>query len=366
MDKKTWDGVIKKFANAHVLQTWEWAEVKLKYGWKPDFHIWRDGEGNVEAVALILQRTLRVFKIGPQIQICYIPRGPLLDWADENLRKRVINDLCLYAREHKAIFLKMDPDLVIGNGIPGQKGSEENELGIKVREQIQNEDWHFSPDQIQFRNTVWIDLTLSENDLLMKMKQKTRYNIRLAGRKGVKVRLATEEDFSLLYRMYVDTSIRDGFIIRPKEYYLWVWNKFIKADMAKALIAEVDDEPVAGLFLFYLGKKAWYLYGMSTLKHRQKMPNYLLQWEAIKLAKSLGCEVYDLWGAPDYFNENDHMWGVFRFKIGLGGRVVRTIGAWDYTSLPFWYSAYHQIMPRVLNLTRTIRRKEIQNELNLN
>ena len=104
---------------------------------------------------------------------------------------------------------------------------------------------------------------------------------------------------------------------------------------------------------FILQDARFYVYGMSREIHREKMPNYLLQWEAMKHAKLRGCSVYDLWGAPDEFNENDSLWGVFRFKEGLGGEVIRTLGAWDFAPYPLWYKMYSEIIPRVLDLMRS-------------
>ena len=118
-------------------------------------------------------------------------------------------------------------------------------------------------------------------------------------------------------------------------------------------IAEVDNEPVAAIFVFYFGGRAYYVYGMSRRVHREKMPAYLLQWEAMKRAKARGCGVYDLWGAPDKFDESDSMWSVYRFKEGLGGKVVRTLGAWDFASNPFWYKLYSEIIPRLLYVMRS-------------
>lgn len=119
------------------------------------------------------------------------------------------------------------------------------------------------------------------------------------------------------------------------------------------LIAEVDGEPVAAIFVFYFAGRAYYVYGMSRDVHREKMPAYLLQWEAMKRARARGCVVYDLWGAPDVFDESDSMWGVYRFKEGLGGKVVRTLGAWDFAPNPFWYKLYSEIIPRVLDVMRS-------------
>jgi lipid II:glycine glycyltransferase (peptidoglycan interpeptide bridge formation enzyme) len=119
------------------------------------------------------------------------------------------------------------------------------------------------------------------------------------------------------------------------------------------LIAEVDGEPVAAIFVFYFAGRAYYVYGMSRGLHREKMPTYLLQWEAMKRARAKGCSEYDLWGAPEVFDETDSMWGVYRFKEGLGGQVVRTLGAWDYAPSPLWYKMYSDVMPRVLDIMRS-------------
>ena len=159
----------------------------------------------------------------------------------------------------------------------------------------------------------------------------------------------------MLYKMYAETSVRDGFVIRDEGYYKTVWNIFMSSNEPTCvpLIAEMDGEPVAAIFVFYFAGRAYYVYGMSRDVHREKMPSYLLQWEAMKLARAKGCTSYDLWGAPDVFNESDSMWGVYRFKEGLGGKVVRTLGAWDYAPNRLWYNLYSEIIPRVLNVMRS-------------
>jgi lipid II:glycine glycyltransferase (peptidoglycan interpeptide bridge formation enzyme) len=193
-----------------------------------------------------------------------------------------------------------------------------------------------------------IDLERSDEELLARMKPKTRYNIRLAERKGVKIRKGSEADLDLLYQMYAETSLRDGFVIRSSEYYKTLWNTFLKAGMVKILIANVDEQAVAALVLFLFQQKAWFLYGMSRDIHRDRMPNYLLQWEAIRECKQAGCRAYDLWGAPYQFEETDPLWGVYRFKEGLGGEVVRFIGAWDLPIQETRYRIFTQLLPRVL------------------
>ena len=358
-DANEWNDLIAGLPNPHLLQTWEWAQVKAKYGWNPIPFVWYSQSSTVKdqpvAAAMVLKRRIPIGGFAARLKILYIPKGPFMDWSDELLRKRVLDDLQSFAKKQGAIFLKIDPDVVLGTGISGSDGSIEDSMGQVVAAELKRRDWLFSSDQIQFRNTVMIDLSVSEEEMLARMKQKTRYNIRLAGRKGVTVRIGVKEDLSMLYKMYAETSVRDGFVIRDEGYYQTVWQSFMAAESptCEPLIAEVDGEAVAAIFIFYFAGRAYYLYGMSREIHREKMPNYLLQWEAVRRAKARGCRFYDLWGAPDEFNENDSMWGVFRFKEGLGGEVVRTLGAWDYTPRPFWYKMYSEVIPRILDVMRS-------------
>ena len=352
-DLTTWNETVLAFPQAHVLHTREWASIKARYGWRPEPFVWRDADGRLAAAALLLRRRLP----SPlPWSVLYAPKGPLLlSWEDEALRTRVLDDLQAFARRSGAIFLKMDPDVVVGTGVPGEPEAREAPLAAAVRTALRRRGWRFSSEQVQFRNTVLLDLTPAEDELLAAMKQKTRYNIRLAFRKGVRVRVGGEDDLPLLYRMYAETAARDGFIIRPRDYYFAVWQTLMRADMAEPLIAEVEGEPVAAVVVFRFAGRAYYFYGMSTGRHRNKMPTYALQWEAIRRAKAAGCRWYDFWGAPDEFSPSDPMWGVFRFKRGFGAQVVRTLGAWDYPARPGLYAAYGRALPRALAVARRLR-----------
>lgn len=353
MDRDAWNGLIATLPGAHPLQTWEWGEVKGYYGWEPLHRVWRNPDGSVAAAALVLSRTASLPGLNAGWRVMYVPRGPLLkDWRDEELRRQVMEALTALARERKAIFVKIDPEVKIGQGIPGGPGECEDPVGIEVVEALRGNGWVFSTEQIQFRNTVVIDLRRDLEDLLAGMKQKTRYNIRLAEKRGVTVRVGTEADFAALFRVYVETARRDGFAIREQAYYQRVWGVFLKSGMATPLIAEVDGDLVAGLFLFHFAGRAWFLYGMSRAAYRDRMPNYLLQWAAIRKGKELGCTAYDLWGAPDNFNESDRLWGVYRFKEGFGGEVVRYAGAWDRPLHTLIYRLYMSMMPKFMAIMR--------------
>lgn len=348
----TWNNQIKNLPGAHALQTYQWGQVKANYGWQPHPLLWHNPDGGVTAAALVLHRTISIGGFGRHLSVMYAPRGPLLNWTDTGLFTQVLNDLENFARQKGAIFIKIDPDLPVGYGIPGSDNAKDNPTGSQVETILTHRMWRFSDEQIQFRNTVMIDLDDSEDNLLMRMKSKTRYNIRLAKRRGVTVRTGDQADIDLLYQMYAHTAVRDEFIIRGQNYYREVWNTFFNAGLAEPLIAEVQGQPVGAVVIFRFGQRAWYMHGMSLDEHREKMFNHRLQWEAIRRAKSAGFQEYDMWGAPDTFNKNDPMWGVYRFKEGFGGQLVRTLGAWDYPIRPLVYRLYSQVLPRILSIMR--------------
>ena len=341
-----WDRWLLALPNPHLLQSWTWGELKSRFGWTARRLAWVDPGGAVRAAAQLLFRTER------GLTLAYCPKGPAVDWSQPALRARVLSDLIEQARARGAFVLKIDPEVPFGEG-----------PGAAVEAELGRAGWRRAPDPAQFRNTLLLDLRQSEEALLAGMKQKWRYNLRLAQRHGVQVREGGAADLELLYRMYAETSRRDGFVIRSREYYLDSWRSFMERGQAQPLIAEVNGEPVAGFVVYWFGKIAWYLYGMSTHVHREKMPNHLLHWEAIRWAKSHGCEAYDFVGAPDQLNERDPMWGVYRFKEGFGGRFVKTLGEWDYPLRPLQYWASRLVLPRVLAVMRVFGRRRVAAEV---
>jgi peptidoglycan pentaglycine glycine transferase (the first glycine) len=213
-----WNLQISQLPAPHLLQTQEWAEAKKPFGWAAHYKTWQDDRGTLVAAAQILQRTIRIPVIGRSICMLYVPKGPVLrDWSNAAARMRVLHDLADFAREEGAFFIKIDPDVNLGLGLP--ENHEEDPNGISLTNEMKQAGWLFSNEQVQMRNTMLIDLRKSEDELLAAMKQKTRYNLRLAERKGVKIRHGDKEDFPLLYRMYAETSVRDGFVIRSQDYY---------------------------------------------------------------------------------------------------------------------------------------------------
>ena len=356
--RNSWNQDIAQLPGANFLQTSEWAAVKAQVGWEKEELTWKDEDGKLTAAAMLLTRSTRLLKVGPRMNIDYIPRGPLMDWTNQPLVARVIADLEQTARARELVFLKIDPEVLIR--MDSEKATDNPH---EVQELLTARGWRCSPEQIQFKNTMLLHLDGEESDWLTRMKQKTRYNLRLAQKNGILVRKATMKDLPLLYRMFAETARRDNFIIRSEAYYLDVWSRFMQAGMAEGLIAEFAGQPIAGMVLMFFGSRAWFVYGMSTSQHREKMPNYLLQWEAMRLAREKGCTTYDLWGAPDTPDPSDPMFGVYRFKEGLGAELVYTIGAWDFPLKPALYRLYHHVIPRVLSITRYVRRKKLTQEV---
>jgi peptidoglycan pentaglycine glycine transferase (the first glycine) len=302
--------------DCHLLQTPEWGILKSSFGWSICHVI----EGDYGAQVL--------FRLLPMnLKLAYIPMGPIGDWLPDLLP--ALDTIC---SDEGAFMLKIEPDHPWDEDMAGKL----NQTGFRV-----------STQTIQPPRTILVDLEGDEDAILGRMKQKTRYNIRLAGRKGVIVR--PWDDIATYAAMTQETAERDAFGAHNQAYFQTAYDLFHLTGMCELLVAEVEGEPVAALMVFAHGRRAWYLYGASRDTHREKMPTYLLQWEAMRWAKSKGCQVYDLWGIPDadensleaqFTSRSDGLWGVYRFKRGFGGTVSRTMGAWDRIYNPFVYGLY--------------------------
>jgi peptidoglycan pentaglycine glycine transferase (the first glycine) len=350
-DAVAWDAALLSLLSPHILQSWAWGELKAQTGWRAKRLVWQDeapfAAAPHAAASLLVRRLDRRLPVA----VAYVPKGPILDWSNASLVEGVLGQIEAEARQAGALFIKIDPD-VRADVDPGQA----------VVAALRRRGWRPSAEQIQYRNTVVSDLTPDEDALLAAMKPKWRYNIRLAERRGVVVRDGTAADLPAFYAMYAETGARDGFLVRPFEYYHAIWARFLADDLGHVLFAEVEGapvsgvpataKPVAGIFLFRYGPTAWYFYGASTAQSRDLMPNHALQWAAMRWAKAAGCTRYDWWGAPEALEESDPMWGVYRFKQGFGGEFTPWIGAWDFPVSRVGHWAYTVAMPKVLDVMR--------------
>jgi lipid II:glycine glycyltransferase (peptidoglycan interpeptide bridge formation enzyme) len=319
-----WNRFTDQFPETHLLQQSAWGKLKEDFGWKPEYVVTPTGSG-----AMILFKPLPL-----GLCLAYIPKGPLgSDWVSLLAE---IDELC---RERKAVFLKVEPDT--------QVDQEE------IVSQLVMAGFRKSSHNLQPARTIVINLLEDEDTILARMKQKTRYNIRLAGRKQVEV--TTSSDVDTFCAMMEVTGKRDAFGVHTGDYYRRAYQLFHPSGRCEMFIASYQGAPLAGLMAFSVGKRAWYLYGASNNKERNRMPTYLIQWAAIQWAKERGCAEYDLWGVPDYDEEileaqfsvrSDGLWGVYRFKRGFGGQIKRSIGSYDKVYRPLLYLGYKTFAAR--------------------
>ncbi len=339
-----WNDCLRRLPYAHVLQTWEWGDFKQATGaWQPQRLAFKRG-GQIVALASLATR-----KIGP-FKVMTVSKGPVLDYADTALAEAVLRELERRAQGLGFIWLKIDPDVIAATGLPKSAADQPDSTGSALITLLRQRGWRFSEAQVQFRNTLAIDLRRPEDEIWRALSGNTRRKVRVAAKKGVTIRSASLADLPLLYELYRLTSERDNFFIRPFAYYEQAWQAFMQAGLAHALIAEYNGAAIAHVILFHFGRKCWYFYGASANAERQRMPNYALQWAALQWAQARGYAVYDMWGAPNVFDESDTMWGVYQFKRGFRGTLLRHVGAWDFAPQPLLYYLYGQLEPRLLKM----------------
>jgi len=324
-DEVTWDAFVSGHLDAHPLQLSAWGELKQAFGWE-DARVGLSQDGKLVAGAQVLFKKLPRLDFLP-LRIAYIPKGPLVDWRNTEQTQALFRGLHQFCRRNKAVMLKIEPEMPDTSDLTEQFRT----LGFRP-----------SSRTIQPRTTVWLDLDSDEDALLARMKQKWRYNIRLAGRKGVIVREGTEDDLDLFGALMQATGDRNTFGVHTTTYYRRFWALFAP-EQAALLIAEHEGQPLAALMVAQLAGKAYYLFGASGNQKRNLMPSHKLQWETMRWAQARGCTSYDLWGVPDEVGIDADapmpdpatgLWGVWRFKRGFGGQVVRYVGAWDYFYWP--------------------------------
>jgi len=315
-----WNRFLESQPNVHLLQMGEWGELKKDFDWKPIRIMLNNELGG--------QILFRRLPLG--LTIGYMPKPVNSEKIVENSDKfwEEIDSVC---KKNRAIFLKIEPD------------SWEEEFVIHAK----RSSFIVSPQNIQPPRTIIIDIKDSEETIQARMKPKCRYNIRLAEKKDVTIR--PWDNISAFHEMMTVTGGRDNFGVHSKEYYQRAYELFHPKGICELLVAEYQGKPLAALMVFANSNRAWYVYGASNDHERNRMPTYLLQWEAIRWAKAHGCEEYDLWGVPDenevtleanFETRHDGLWGVYRFKRGFGGQLKRAAPALDRVYNPLLYWAY--------------------------
>jgi len=337
-----WDAFVAGHSGGHILQTSRWARLKCAFGWSMDLAlVGAPGQagaptaGGRDAIAAGASLLFRRLPWGQTL--AYAPKGPVVDWTDAPLVQALLAEMRRICRKRRAALLKIEPDLASSPDVNRILGG-----------------YGFTPSgqHVQPLSTIHLDLTADDDALLARMKPKWRYNIRLAARKGVQVRQGTPQDLPRIQALMETTGKRDGFAIHSLDYYALATQLFVPAGLASWLVAEHEGQTLAAIAVFALGRKAWYMWGASGEEGRNLMPNHALQWAAIRWARERGCAVYDLWGIPAEAGEasappaseetggDAGLWGVYRFKQGFGGQVVRYTGAWDCPLSPTGHLLY--------------------------
>ncbi len=325
-----WNDFVASCSYATVLQSYQWGQLKAGTGWKPLPVAVVDDE-RIRACALILKRSL------PYVgrSLFYAPRGPVVDFGDEEAFLRLLHEIRALARQHRAVALKVDPP------IPAEVSEATDALRRAGFQPVAYDDRGLGGTQPRW--VMKTDLTPEPEELLAAFKGKWRYNIRLAARKEVVVRRdCTRDDLAEFYDLLLVTGERDGFTVRSREYFERMYDLLVPAGLAKLFAAEYEGQMIAAAMLFRMGQQATYVYGASSNEHRNLMPNHLLQWEMMQWAREQGCAVYDFRGVAREVDGQPvgSLAGLNRFKRGFAAEYVEYIGEWDLVFSPAWYRIY--------------------------
>ncbi len=297
LSKEQWDRKVVDLGGS-ILQSWVWGQFNEALGHK----IYRFSDS--ASINLAIETGLPFGK-----KYLYCPRGPLGNEAEALL------DLKNVESDKDLIFARIEPQHKV-------------DLTKAVKDTQPTHNWILGLDK-------------TEEELLIDMKPKTRYNINLAQRKGVVVREGTKKDLITVWQLLLETATRAKFRLHPQNYYFQMWDS-LGTDHIKILIAEYQDKPLAAMILTLFGEYATFAHGGTAPVMKEAMAPYLLHWEAIKLAKKLGYKSYDFGGIAAE-GDASHDWaGITRFKKGFGGLEVVYPGAFDLIYSPIWYTIYKQ------------------------
>jgi len=316
----------------HPMQSYEWGIARSAL----DTQIIKLGEYTNNKLINLFQMTLHKLPL-LNYKIGYLPRSV---WPSHD----VITFLYKWAKENKVIFIKIEP-YIYKSQILNNKSQMNSKLQI-------------SKHSLFPKWTQILDLNKTEEEILKNMHSKTRYNIKLAQKKGVTIKLMdNEQGFKDFSKLYFETCKRQKYYGHNEKYHQIVW-KNLKNNISHLLIAYFNNEPLAAYELFYFKDTLYYVYGGTSIKYRNLMASNLLMWEAIRMAKKLGAKYFDMWGSlpPNY--DKNHSWSGFtRFKEGYGTKYIEMVGSFDLVASPLLYNIYgviYKIRELLLSLSRNL------------
>lgn len=316
-----YEAFVQSHPKGHFCQSALWAKQKPAWSWQAI--LCRDESGKIRGSIAFLIRKMPIVRK----KMMYACRGPVCDLDDGDTFRELMAAAKALAKQEKAYVIKIDPD------VPKEDQDFAKlleDVGFRTRDTGKN----FEAIQPRFVFRLYLD-GRSEEEVMAAFHQKWRYNIRLAVKKGVEVRLCGKEMVPDFARIMIETGVRDNFATRPPEYFSAMLDNL--GDRCRLYMAFHEGQPIAGTLAVLYGDKVWYLYGASSNEHRNLMPNYLLQWSMIQWAIENGCQVYDFRGVSGDISEDNPHYGLYRFKKGFGGTFTEFVGEYDYVIRPLSY-----------------------------
>lgn len=341
-DKERYKEFLLKHDRCNFQQSLEWGNVKTN--WKKEVILSEDENGNIKGSLCLWIRKIPIFG-----NLMYSARGPVCDIANEEILNDLKEGTDLLAKKYKAFAVRMEPDV--------EKDNKEyrnivQRLGYKIKDDSKD-----FKDEIQPRFVFRLDLKNKTIDqIFSEFHSKTRYNIRLATKKGVVIKEGKREDLKDFHNIMVETGKRDEFGIRSLEYFEKMYDELVPYGHMKLLLAYYEDKPIAGIIPIMYGNKVWYLYGASSNSHRNLMPNYLLQWTMIQEAIDRKADMYDFRGVAGVVDESHPQYGLYRFKKGFNATFTEFIGEVYISYKPLIHKAY-KFSEKAFRTLRSFRRK---------
>jgi peptidoglycan pentaglycine glycine transferase (the first glycine) len=325
-----WDSFVRAHPRGHVLQLAAWGDQQREFGWTVE-RVALTENGQIVAGAQILFRRMPL-RLGTR---AYIPFGCYV--THESQWDALWSAIHQTAKRQRTIFLKIEPGYYMDAPPPDFA-----RWGFKA-----------TPRVIQPPRTVMVDIRQDEDAILARMNQGTRRKIRQSLKNGIRYYEASSAEVRLFTDMMQTTSSRNDFLVHEPAYYQRAYDLLVPSGDAALILAEHEGDALAGIFVTGTGHTAQYLYGASSNIKRNLMAAYGVQWAAIQWAKAKNCAWYDMWGIPDedeatleaqFQTRDDGLWGVYGFKRGWGGQVVRSAGAWEYVYNPLIYAGFEAML----------------------
>ncbi|MBR3511924.1 MAG: peptidoglycan bridge formation glycyltransferase FemA/FemB family protein [Clostridia bacterium] len=340
-DKERYTKFLEGHDRCNFQQSLEWGEVKTS--WIKEVVLSENDKGDIVGSSIVWIRKIPLFG-----NMMYSPRGPVCDIHNEEVLKDLTEGFAFLAKKYNAFVLRTEPEV-----LKTDEGYRKivSDLGYLIKDDSKD-----FKDEIQPRFVFKLNIkNKTEDEIFNAFHSKTRYNIRLATKKGVVIKEGTREDLKAFHKIMVETGERDDFIIRPLSYFEKMYD-CLAPDHMKVLLAYHEDIPIAGILPIMYGNKVWYLYGASSNSYRNLMPNYLLQWTMIKEAIERKCDVYDFRGVSGVVDESHPQYGLYRFKKGFNADFTEFIGEVYIPYKPMMYKLY-KIAEKLFRTLRKIKTK---------